>query len=126
MLILGGGLSYVLYVQLAKTYVLGPIEITLIAIPALIAVAFAFIKFKGLSLLQLILLLIEQLLFRPMQRHWVQGAGDAFTSSTMSLQESKKKAIVEPEEKNYSEAKVKALAAVLDGEKSPKPANNTQ
>lgn len=117
MIIVGGGISYVLYVQMAKTYVLGSIEIALISLPACIAVAFAFVKFKGLSLIKLILLMFEQFMFRPMRRYWIQGAGEPFTSSTMTFTEKKKKEEVKEEEKNYSEEKVKALAALLDGEK---------
>lgn len=125
MLIVGGGISYVLYVQMAKAYVLGSVEIALISLPAVIAVGFAFVKFKGLSLIKLVFLMLEQFMFRPMRRYWIQGAGEPFTSSTMTFAETKKKEEVKEEEKNYSEEKVKALAALLDGEK-PHIAQKTQ
>ena len=119
-LIAGGGISYLLYSSLSKSYQLGEIEIILICIPALIGAAFAFLKIKGIALFKFILLLIEQLFFRAPRRRWISGAGAPFVSMTnpFSMQ---KKVVEEEKEKNPLSAKnVKNLAQILDG-KTPAP-----
>lgn len=73
--IVGGGISYVLYAYMQKAY--GYVSIPLIvlsAIPLLISVAFAFVRIHDLSLLKLILLLMERS-SKPHIRTWGPRSG---------------------------------------------------
>ncbi|MDH3324988.1 MAG: PrgI family protein [Candidatus Peregrinibacteria bacterium] len=117
-LLLGAGLSYGLYVNLSKSYELNSFDLVLVALPFIIAVAFAFLKIHGITLFKFILLLIEQSFFRASQRRWIQNAGTPFVSMTLPFtMKAKKKEKIIPE-KNVSSEKIKNLAKVLDGEKS--------
>ena len=64
-LLLGGGISYVMFVNMNKHYRLNTFEDILVWIPAMVAIAFSFIKIKGIPLFQFILLMIENIFFRP-------------------------------------------------------------
>ena len=117
-ILIGGGLSYLIFVNLKKEYDLNEVENILIWLPLLISVAFAFLKIKGISLTKFILLLIEQNVFRLPKRHWCQGGGEPFVSmtTTFSMSDKKKEATV-GEAKEVSQEKIKNLAKLLDGEK---------
>lgn len=57
----GGGLSYVLWSYVSKTYGPQPLMVTVVLwIPLLIAVAFAFVKVNDISLIRMLLLLLER------------------------------------------------------------------
>lgn len=114
-LLLTGGVSYLLFTQLNKIYYMNQLQQILIWTPLAIGAAFCFIKIKGLTLFQFILLKIEQTVFLPGTRFW-QNTGDDFVSMTQSDGKKKEK---EPEDevaKDFSADKVKNLAALLDGE----------
>ena len=120
-LIVGFAISYGMFNFFNKHFHLYEIQQVIIWIPMAIAAAFAFIRFKGVSLTKLILLLIEQSFFRPPNRRWVQLAGSPFVSMTtpFSMNE-KKKDVVATQAKDASTEKIKNLAAMLDGEKGGK------
>ncbi|MCK5460768.1 PrgI family protein [Candidatus Gracilibacteria bacterium] len=119
MLLIGGGISYMMFVNLNKKYDLHSLEQILVWFPAGIAVAFAFVKIKSIPLLQFILLLIEQGFFRVPRRYWQENS-DVFVSMTtgVKLKEKGKKEIAD--KKEVSQEKIKNLAALLDGQKSKK------
>lgn len=115
MILLGGGISYLLFVNLSKEYELSLLELVIIWLPAGLSVAFAFLKIKGLPLLQFLLLVIEQTFFRAPRRYWQENS-DVFVSMTTNFKLDDKKKKTKMIEKNYSEEKIKNLAAILDGE----------
>ena len=117
-ILIGGGLSYLIFVNIKKEYDLNEVENILIWLPLAVAVAFAFLKIKGISLFRFILLLMEQNIFRFQKRHWVQQGGEPFISTTTSftmIEKKKNEDVIEA--KNVSQEKIKHLAKLLDGEK---------
>lgn len=112
-IIIGGGISYALFTGLSKKYVLGVFEIILICIPAAIALAFAFVRIKGLSLFKIGLLLIETSLFRAPRRYW-QTSGDVFVSMTTGFSEKKVEKKTPLRQKDVSDQKIKNLADLID------------
>lgn len=114
-MMIGGGISYGLFVQLSKTYELGASGIFFVCIPAAIAAMFAFIKIKGMGLTTFILMNIE-FLFRARNRFWSQE-GNILISMTTTIAKKKEEKKNEFESKDISQDKIKNLAAVLDGEK---------
>ena len=117
LILLGGGLSYFLYIQLSKIYELTGLEIFFILIPFLITLAFAFLKIRGMSLMMFILVCAEQFIFRPSRRYWSQE-GNILISMTTRFADNKKKKKKAVEEKTLEDDKIKNLAAMLDGEKA--------
>ena len=81
--------------------------------PFFIGVAFAFVKIKGLSLMKLCLLLVEQIYFLPARRYW-QPNSHKFVSMTQPFSVSAKKEKTPEDTRNFSREKVKNLAHVLD------------
>ncbi len=118
-LIVGGGLSYMLFTNLNKNYELNELEQIFIWIPAALAVALAFVKIKGIELSKFILLLLERL-FRPAHRRWVKHGGDPFISITTPFSLKKKKKEIKIREKEeFSPEKIKKIANILDGKAVP-------
>ena len=117
-LLLGGGISYVMFVNMNKHYRLNTFEEILVWIPAMVAIAFSFIKIKGIPLFQFILLMIENIFFRPPRRFWIQGAGEPFVSFTTPFEMKKKKVVPKPVMKKVSDEKLKNLAVMMDGGKN--------
>jgi len=117
MILIGGGISYALFTMLSKKYVLGLVEVILICIPLIIAIAFAFVKIKGIPLFKFFLLLIETKLFRASRRYW-QTSGGVFVSMTTGFIEKAKnrKSLLVP--KNISDDKFKNLANLIDNKQS--------
>jgi len=118
-IIIGGGISYVLFTSLNKQYELNQLEQIVLWIPAAIAVAFAFVKIKGIELTKFILLLVERL-FRPAHRRWVNHGGDPFVSMTraFTMKKAKKEKEIRVKE-DVSSEKIKNLAKILDGRTAP-------
>jgi hypothetical protein len=115
LLILGFGLSYMLFTSLNKQYELNQIEQILIWIPGALSAALAFVKIKGIPLTKFILLIFEKL-FRPAHRQWVKHGGDPFVSLTTPFTMKMKKKEKEVEsKKDVSSEKIKNLANILDG-----------
>lgn len=115
MIIVGGGISYMLFTNLNKQYELNQLEQILIWIPAAITVALAFVKIRGIELTKFILLLLEKL-FRPAHRKWVNHGGDPFVSMTRQFSMKKKKKEKEVRTKeDISSEKIRNLANILDG-----------
>jgi len=115
-LIVGGGISYMLFTNLNKNYEMNQFQQILIWIPAALAAALAFVKIKGIELMKLILLMLEKL-FRPPHRRWITHGGDPFVSMTTPF--TMKKVVKKKED--ISNEKIRNLANILDG----KNLNNT-
>lgn len=119
-LLITGGISYILFTQLSKLYTLSQFEIFFVCIPFLIGVAFAFLKIKGIPLLKFCFLMIEQTLYLPPRRFW-QPNTHTFVSMTTDFSFKGKKEIEDVVKKNVSQEKIKNLAQLIDGEKSSQP-----
>ena len=117
-LMVTGGISYMLFTSLTKAYSLSQIEMILVWIPLALGAAFCFIRIKGLSLFKFGLLLLEQTAFLPPRRFWQPGR-EVPVSMTQNISQSKKKQEVVIEDKSFSQDKIKNLAALLDGETLP-------
>lgn len=116
-ILITGGISYLLFMQLSKLYVLSKVELFLICIPLFIGIAFAFLKIKGIPLFKFCLLMIEQSLFLPPRRFW-QPNSHTFVSMTQSFTYKDKKEEVVEEKAVVSREKIKNLAELLDGQKT--------
>ncbi len=111
-LMITGGFSYFLFIQMSKYYTLTQLEIFLIAIPFVLGIAFCFLKIKGLTLMKFLLLMLEQI-FLPARRYWMPSS-HTFVSMTDNFSYLEKKEEVIILEKNVSAEKIKNLAALLD------------
>lgn len=118
MLMVGCGISYLLFVNMKKKYDLNELEIALIWLPAAISAALAFLKIKGIKLPQFLLLILEQVFFRRPRRYWIAGAGEPFVSMTTAVKPLSRKDTSTDEEKSFDTKKVEELAKFLDQEKS--------
>lgn len=116
-LLIGGGISYTMFVSINKTYELNEVQQTLIWIPAAIAAMFAFFKIKGMTMLQFALLAFEKI-FRPPRRYWVQNGGIPFVSMTTSVtlpktdKQKKEEQDAPKEHKNVGSKKIKNLSTL--------------
>jgi len=118
MLLVGFGISYMIFKNMEKKYELDTIAHILIWTPAGIAALFAFLKIKGIPLVQFIFLLIEHFFFRFPKRYWIQQGGEPFVSLTTRISSLTKKKKEDPETKVFSKKKARDLAKFLDGQKS--------
>lgn len=112
-LLVGGGISYYLFVNLSKTYTLNQLELILVWLPAILAVTFAFVQIKHIPFFQFLLLLIEQTFFRAPRRYW-QNNTDVFVSATQPFSMSHKKETVRKEKENVAPEKIRKIAAIVD------------
>jgi hypothetical protein len=125
-LMVGFGMSYMLFVNFKQNYDLNELENILVWIPAVITLAFAFLKIHGITLFKFILLLLEQVFFRAPRRHWMAQSGEPFVSITTPFSSDKAKKKIAVNGKEFSTEKVKNLAALLDGEKTKKITQNDE
>jgi len=116
-LLVGFGISYIIFVKMKAKYDLTNFDLVLIWLPAAVAAAFAFLKIRGIGLCQFITLLIENAIVRRPRRWWVQHGGEPFLSCTTRIEalEKKKNKV---EDKIFDENKAKELAQFLDAQKS--------
>lgn len=111
---IGGGISYVIYTILVRTYILGYFAIGLICIPFFISIAFAFVKIHDIPLLKFILLFIEWTI-KPQRRVWNKEIVPTITQKSLQLKPKTPEEIVE-EEKNMKKPRehIKELSKGLD------------
>ncbi len=126
MLLVGFGISYIIFNNMKKKYDLDTIAQILIWTPAAISAIFAFLKVKGIPLVQFILLIIEHIFFRFPKRYWIQQGGEPFVSLTTKISSITKKKEEEAETKTFSKQKARDLAKFLDGQKSDVAKSNPQ
>lgn len=111
-LMVTGGISYLLFVQLSKMFVLNQVEIVLICLPLVLGAAFCFVKIKGIGLTQFGLLNIEQMLL-PGRRYWQPGRQAVVSSTTnFSMHTDEEEQVIHG--KNISQEKIKNLADLID------------
>ena len=107
-MMIGGGISYGLFLRLSKIYELGAGGIAMICIPAAIAALFAFVKIKGMGLTTFIFINIE-FLFRARNRFWSQE-GNILISMTTTITEKKVEKQQTYAEKDLSNNKIKSTS----------------
>ncbi len=115
-LLVGGGISYLLFINLAEgkdSSEVSALLMVLIWTPAVLAIIIAFIRIKGVSISHLFLLLMEHGFFRYPKRYWIAGAGEPFVSITTKVDPLQKK-VEQTETKQYDKEKAKELADFLD------------
>jgi hypothetical protein len=112
---LGGAISYVIYTVLARTYILGSIEIGLILIPGALSVAFAFVQINNISLFHYSLLFLEFIL-KPHRRVWNKSGTIILTLKLNTLPPPQKssKQEKEPLDKKETLTKLEELSRMLD------------
>ncbi len=73
---IGGGITYVIYVSLAKTYYM---EVWLIptAIPGILTLLITFVKINGIPFLKWCFLMVEYFK-NPRKRYFIMGSGDMY------------------------------------------------
>lgn len=119
-LMVTGGISYMLYVRLNQVFILSQPAMVAITLPFLLGCAFCFIKIKGIGLFQFCLLMIEQLL-SPNRRYWQPDSQVMVSSTTnFSIKGAEEEKVTK--NKNISRDKIKNLAELIDsgGESSIK------
>lgn len=121
-LMITGGISYLLFVQLSKEYILSQVAIGFIMLPFIAGCAFCFVRIKGLSLTQFFLLNLEHLLLPP-RRYWQAGSQE-MVSSTIEFSSSDKNNEVAAPLKNISTEKIKNLAELIDSGGKSARSNN--
>ncbi|OGJ57852.1 hypothetical protein A3H22_02075 [Candidatus Peribacteria bacterium RIFCSPLOWO2_12_FULL_55_15] len=110
--IIGCGISYAIWSNLQKIFVNISIPVTIIAwIPAVIFIAFAFVKVYDLSLLRIIFLMIERSV-KPQTRIWAPRSGmSTINPHTFAKPEKKKISTGTEQEKPQS---IEKLSSMLD------------
>lgn len=94
---LGGGGSYALWSMLLKNFgALDPVTTGLVWLPAVLSLAFAFIRINDLSLMRLLLLRLEQMQ-KPSLRTWTPRTGISITVRTFTGAETKHRPVSDAE-----------------------------
>lgn len=107
----GGGISYVIYTYLARTYILGYLATGLICVPFLISLAFAFLKINDIPLLKFVLLFIEWTL-KPRKRIWNK---EVISSIKQSIPKAKTSASqIRTQDGTVSRSNIREISKKLD------------
>lgn len=107
---IGGGITYAIYVSLAKTYFM-EIWLPPVLVTSAITLAFAFLKIHNLPFHAFLMNFIEYHVL-PKKRFWIQGTGKPFISSYEKTEEKKvAKEEIQPEKKQKS---IEELTEIVD------------
>jgi hypothetical protein len=117
-MLVGGGITYLVFISINESGQVGTIGTTLAFIPLIIATAIAFVKFRGLTLTQLVMTIAEGTQ-RSQKRHWVARADSPLVSMTKQKEDKSAAKNKRQDEKDIAKQKsarnVKNLAEILDG-----------
>lgn len=110
----GGGVAYVVYIALARTYY-WEVWIFPVLVVILITVLFAFVRLYNLSFSRFILLFLQHLLI-PRQRIWVKKSGDVEFQEILTKESANadKKTGEKSERSVETMKKLKDISSVLD------------
>jgi len=122
--LIGGGMSFVIWNIMKSAGMVTIIHFALSWIPFVIAAAFAFIKFKNLSLLRIILLMIEKGQ-KPTRRSFGPREGIAINIRTYFHTEQQKQKYSIDQTK-VAQDKFEHLSSVLDKESAQTQESNTE
>lgn len=127
MLGVGGGITYAIYVTLARVYY---IEVWLVFTlpPALLTLAFTFIKVRGIPFWQWITLVIE-FFFNPRKRTFALGAADHYEANIfakdLKKEETEKVQKTKAERDQESINKIGEISKILDNFSLPSQPKST-
>lgn len=108
---LGGGVSYVLWAMLQKSYGQSNVAIAIIAwIPCVVMILFAFVKVNDLSLARILLLLAERSQKTPI-RTFSPRQGLSVTIRTFALQQQEKEL---PHTKLVQQSRIEEISSLVD------------
>lgn len=109
--IIGCGISYAIWSSLQKAFGAVGITVTIMAwIPAVIFIAFAFVKVYDLSLFRIVFLMLERSV-KPQTRTWAPRPGiSVIRSSALAKPEKKKPAAAQQEQPRS----IEELSSMLD------------
>lgn len=109
--IIGCGISYAIWSTLQKTFGDVSITITIVAwIPAVIFIAFAFVKVYDLSLFRIVFLMLERSI-KPQTRTWTPRPGISVIHASALAKPEKKKPAAAQQEQPRS---IEELSSMLD------------
>lgn len=111
-LMVTGGISYILFLYFSERYYLSQIAVGFIMLPFILGCLFCFVKIKGLNLTKFMFLNIEHLLL-PRRRYWQEGS-QPLVSSTTEFSAKTKEEDTDIVAKNVSSQKIKNLADLID------------
>ena len=121
MLILGvgGGMTYVVYLALARTY-FWEVWIVPVAVVVVITLAFAFVKFYNVTFGRFIILFIQFLMI-PRKRIWIKKSGDVFMQDYVPkvVTEYENKAEIKGKKAVQTMKKLKDISKILDSYGKP-------
>ena len=109
---IGGGISYMIYIQLSKTY-FAEIWLPPVFIVAALTIALAFLKIHGLPFYQFLMHLVEYK-FLPKKRIWIQKTGNPYIPPQMKKVTKQK--ISKIKETTNKEKSVQDLVSILNQE----------
>ncbi|MDD5739153.1 MAG: PrgI family protein [Candidatus Peribacteraceae bacterium] len=109
-LMLSGGLSYVLWTSVKNQLGVASIPVTIVCwIPFMVGVVFAFVRIQGIGLMRFILLMAEKM-EKPAVRLWSPRRGISINFQYFSgVEEKKKQIVMQPHREKLEE-----LSALLD------------
>jgi hypothetical protein len=122
---IGGGITYAIYVVLARDYF---IEVWLVPtlVPGLLTLAVTFLKIKGIPFAKWVLLMLEYL-WNPRQRTFIMGGADMYSQTIFAKnkkkEETKIKQASKAEEDREKIQKLNEITKLLDS--YGKPSNST-
>lgn len=120
---IGGGGSYAIWSSLMKSFgQLDPITTALAWTPAVLSLAFAFIRINDLSLMRLLLLKIEHMQ-KPSVRTWGPRTGISITVRTFTTADQKKTAPITSAQIRAKKNKLEELRSALGEETELLPMN---
>jgi hypothetical protein len=110
----GGGISYVIYAMIQKTYGSITIPLTVIAwTPCAVAAAFALVKVNDLSLLRICFLLLERMQ-KPSVRTWAPRRGIFINIRVSGKLDEKAAQVAAAASQEKSSDRIAALSAAVD------------
>lgn len=123
--IIGCGISYAIWSSLQKMFGAVGITVTVVAwIPAVIFIAFAFIKVYNLSLLRIVFLMLERSI-KPQIRTWAPRPGIGIINPhALAKPEKKKPAAVQEQPQSIEE--LSSMLDIPDTEAPPPPSTTAE
>lgn len=111
---IGGGLAYVIYVILARTY-FWEVWLPPVAVIVVITILIAFIKIYNMSFGKFFLLFIEYSIL-PRQRKWLKGTAEVYGIGVVPKKSTKKQKEAIEKSKKYQETiqKLDKISNILD------------
>ncbi len=124
-LMIGAGISYVIWSTVSAAGGAGIVSTALSWIPALIAAAFAFVNISDISLFRMLFLLVERM-DKPAVRTWQPRQGITIRFSVVPTKEKPTAMAEEHLATEKAQKRIRELSALLDTEKAEGEAQEEQ